>query len=425
MRQTGKKSPFIIHFGLMIIFLLAVASSVNAQNSDFINWETTARDATGQPIHNQEINVQAALHFKTPTSISRYVENHRPTTNAVGIFKIEIGNGTPVAGSYDNLPWGRQDSFIEISINGVSAGTKKIKKNRSHNRLVNTKVRKTRSKTRTNSKAAQMNPGSMPVFQINVGENTLKAGDGMSFTGKKPVFTINAKDKVAITAGEGINIAGAYPNYTVELKKHFIGEEYLGGTVFYVQDNGQHGLIAGKFFTHNTWAAFRWNEPGKKKITYKDFKTVNSRGVEIGDGKINTYKIRTENPVSNVLDVGEPKAIIRYHNIDWGNWYVPSLGELRLVYKQKSFLAKSLKLSGKYHTLWSSTEGDQIAQGHGDNPSGGNYASGKYFKGYGGTPVVIGLGKTVTGVYCINFYTGYEATIAKTHDLAFILIRDF
>jgi len=341
----------------------------------------------------------------------------------VGIFKIEIGNGTPVAGSYDNLPWGSQDSFIEISINGVSAGTKKIKKNRSHNRLLNTKVRRTRSKTKTNSKAAQMNPNTMPIFQINVGENTLKAGDGMSFTGKKPVFTINAKDKVTITAGEGINIAGVYPNYTVELKKHFIGEEYLGGTVFYVQDNGQHGLIAGKFFTNNTWAAFRWYEPQKKEITHKDFKTLNNWGSAIGDGKINTYKIRTENPVSNVLDIGEPTAIIRYYSMDWGNWYVPSLGELRLVYKQKSFLAKSLKLSDKYHTLWSSTEGGKIWQGHGDKPDGGNYASGKYFKGYIGTPVK--LGGKVTGVECINFYTGNEATIAKTHDLSFILIRDF
>ncbi len=266
----------------------------------------------------------------------------------------------------------------------------------------------------------------LQVLQISVGENTLKAGDGISFAGKEPVFTIKANE-VTITAGEGIEVTGTYPNYNIERKKHFIGEHYGGGIVFYVDEDEQHGLIAGGFYKNSTWSTFPWEPyPKRDKITSKDFKTLNNRRSAIGSGEMNTIQMLTHDKFDNVVDQGEPTSISQFFIFyDIGDWFLPSLEELCLVYKQKKNLSTTLQLSDKYHILWSSTEGypNEIWQGHGDGPDGQNLADGKYFEGYSKIPVK--LGGKVTGAMCINFYTGKKVSIAKTYNKAFILIREF
>lgn len=425
--------------GLIItIFILAIVSVINAQNSDFIAWEATAHNTSGETIKNQEINVMAALHFGTPTAISSYVENHKPTTDANGVFKIEIGNGVPVAGSYKDLSWGSQNSFVEIIINGVSSGTKEITKPRNYSQFVNPAVRTNRTKTSSNSKATQINPDDLPIFQINVGDNTLKAGKGVSFTGKKPIFTISV-DEISITAGEGLEIAGTYPNYTIELKKHFVGENYLGGIVFYVEENGQHGLIVGRYFPSSTWTTFKWeaHQVAKKiagqtydsyayKITPKDFKDLDNDNSSVGAGWFNTMKmIMNDDRYLNVVDVGEPDGSISFlSRFEFPEWYVPSYKELRLIYEQRHILSSQLTLSDDKHIFWSSNEGGYIWKGKSDGPTGQNY--GGNIAGYSGVAVKLG-GKDdeVRGVKCLNFYTGKSVTIAKTYDNPFILIRKF
>ncbi len=116
----------------MFLFVFIFSISVAAQNSGFIDWKGKAVNSSGELPKNQQINVHVALHFGSPTAIAGYVESHTPNTNANGVFKIEIGNGTPVAGSYENLPWGSQKSYAEIFINGVSFRTDEVHKPRNY-----------------------------------------------------------------------------------------------------------------------------------------------------------------------------------------------------------------------------------------------------------------------------------------------------
>lgn len=105
-------------------------------------------------------------------------------------------------------------------------------------------------------------------------------------------------------------------------------------------------------------------------------------------------------------------------------WYVPSINELALVYKEKKAISSLLDLNDEGHILWSSSEGGEVWKGHNDGPNGGNF--GETIEGYSGVKVSLGGKKdAVTGVACLNFYTGKSVTIAKTYDNPFILIRKF
>ena len=426
------------------VFILAfmILNFINAQNSDFISWEDTAYDQSGATKNNQEINVMVALHFGSPTAISSYVENHKPTTNQNGLFQIEVGNGSPVAGLYDNLPWGSQSSFIELIINGESLSTKPITKPRNYSRLENPRFKAVKDKVTSNSKVTQMNKNDMPIFQINVGSKTLKSGKGIRFTGKEPVYTISTSD-ISLTAGKGLEIIGNYPNYTIELKKHYVGERYLDGIVFYVDESGQHGLIAGEYSQYPaTWTTFNWerqdivkdNNPftssEKAKITSRDFIQINNFSGKVGAGKYNTMNMIVNDNLSlnALIDVGDPESISYKARYEFPTWFIPSLEELRLLYKVKHILSSLLDLSNEKHFLWSSTEGsDYIWKGNGDGPNGQNLNDGDYFEGYVGIPVKLGLTSvdSVNGGLCIDFYTGEVLNIAKTYSNPYIFIRKF
>ena len=420
-----------------ILFLLIV-SAVNAQNSNFIDWEDTARDETGKPIKNTEIDVMAVLHFGTPTSAPSYTENHKVTTNVQGVFTIQVGNGLVVAGSYNDLPWKKEASFIEIKVNGVFLGTKAFTKPRDYDKYSASGNIPSKTKVGMNNKGTQINPNILPIFQIKLGDKTLKAGEGVSFSGKKPVYTINA-EQLNITVEDGLEITGTYPNITIGLKKHYVGEEYLDGIVFYVDETGQHGLVAGQYYESSTWTTFSWEakqvakEKGgitygyeDKKIKPKNFKTIrNTYSSEVGAGWLFTFNMIINDDQFNVIDMGEPSGSISYlSGHKFPTWYVPSINELALLYKEKKAISSLLDLNDEGHILWSSSEGDYVWKGHGDGPDGQNY--GKTIAGYSGVKVSLGDDHyVVRGAACLNFYTGKIVTIAKTYDNPFILIRKF
>lgn len=124
---------------------------------------------------------------------------------------------------------------------------------------------------------------------------------------------------------------------------HFIGESYGGGIVFYVYDNGQHGLIAA---TADQSPGIRWHG-GTNTNT-------RARADGVGAGLKNTaILIANQGPVD-----GNPFAAtvcneysVTVGGVTYGDWYLPSKYELNLMYLQKNVIAG---FNGGIY--WSSTE---------------------------------------------------------------------
>lgn len=125
---------------------------------------------------------------------------------------------------------------------------------------------------------------------------------------------------------------------------HYIGEYYGGGIVFYVYDNGQHGLIAAA--TDN--AFLNWDPRFN----------IYSAGCA-GDGLM-AGSMNTTLAVAAGAQTGSNFAALACANystnsggITYGDWYLPSKYELNLLYQQKNMVGNF-----GFAIYWSSTESD-------------------------------------------------------------------
>jgi hypothetical protein len=122
---------------------------------------------------------------------------------------------------------------------------------------------------------------------------------------------------------------------------HYIGEVYGGGIVFYVYDNGQHGLIAATEdqSTGTPW----WNE---SNIFCNK---IRNDGITIG--RINTDSIIGKQGIGESYAYAA-QICARYLGGGFGDWYLPSKFELNLLYQQKYVVG-----GFDFAIYWSSSEG--------------------------------------------------------------------
>jgi hypothetical protein len=155
---------------------------------------------------------------------------------------------------------------------------------------------------------------------------------------------------------------------------HYIGESYGGGKVFYVYDNGKHGLIAA---TSNQSTAMRWYGGS--------YTNTRARGDGVGAGLKNTAIIIANQgavdgnefaaTVCNEYSVTETVGGI---TTIYGDWYLPSKHELNLLYLQKTVVG-----GGADGIYWRSTEyDDKYAWGQGFSSGSQSSNLGKEFAFY-------------------------------------------
>ncbi|MDD4148634.1 MAG: DUF1566 domain-containing protein [Bacteroidales bacterium] len=120
---------------------------------------------------------------------------------------------------------------------------------------------------------------------------------------------------------------------------HYVGETYGGGIVFYVYDNGQHGLIAA---TTDQSVSVAWNA-GTNMYTM-------ALANGIGAGKSNTDLIIARQSIGNFSNYAA-RACHEYSGGGFGDWYLPSIYELNLLYMYHDIYGG---FANAYY--WSSTE---------------------------------------------------------------------
>jgi hypothetical protein len=137
--------------------------------------------------------------------------------------------------------------------------------------------------------------------------------------------------------------------------KHYTGESYGGGIVFYVYDNGYHGLIAA---TSDQSSGMQWYNG-----TYR---WTGTTGDGLGAGSMNTAIIVAAQIADNQTGNFAAKVCADYSvtvgEITYGDWYLPSNFELNLLYLQNVVVG-----GFTYDYYWSSSE------------NGIMWAAGQYF----------------------------------------------
>jgi hypothetical protein len=131
---------------------------------------------------------------------------------------------------------------------------------------------------------------------------------------------------------------------------HYIGESYGGGIVFYVYDNGKHGLIAS---TSDQILNTRWYGGS--------YTNTRARADGVGAGLKNTSIIiavqsGTYTPAYDGASFAASvcnEYAVTIDGVTYGDWYLPSKHELNLLFLQRAVVGNFPRISGSY---WSSTE---------------------------------------------------------------------
>jgi hypothetical protein len=161
--------------------------------------------------------------------------------------------------------------------------------------------------------------------------------------------TAGLSGDVLSTASDG---SLTWVSLTSSTTTHRIGERFGGGIVFYVYDNGKHGLIAA---TTDQATFVRWG---------------NTTAVNAVRDGINAGMANTERIILVQGSAGDYAAQIaaNYQGGGFGDWYLPSKYELNLLFQKKAFVGLFPGF-----TYWSSNE------------SGNNNAWGQDFNDIWGT----------------------------------------
>ena len=115
-----------------------------------------------------------------------------------------------------------------------------------------------------------------------------------------------------------------------------IGQAYHGGIIFYIDNTGNHGLIAA---TSDQGTGISWKKT-KNVLT-------GATGNAVGTGLSNTQKIVAAQGNGNYA----ASLCLNYESGNFKDWYLPSKKELDLLYQQRNVVGN---LSATNY--WSSTE---------------------------------------------------------------------
>lgn len=88
---------------IVIFFLLGTTFAQQG-----INYKAIVKDGSGNVVANDLIQVQFTI-LQGATSV--YQETHSPTTDANGIVILNIGEGTPISGTFNAIDWSADDHF--------------------------------------------------------------------------------------------------------------------------------------------------------------------------------------------------------------------------------------------------------------------------------------------------------------------------
>ncbi|WP_158522881.1 Lcl C-terminal domain-containing protein [Geofilum rhodophaeum] len=333
----------------LFTFMVAVflTATLWAQSPEKMSYQAVIRNSSEALVTNTTVGMQISILQGSASGTAVYVETQSPTTNANGLISIKIGDGTVQSGDFTNIEWANGPYFIKTETD-PAGGT---------------------DYTITGTSQLLSVPYALHAKTAESVSGTITETD--------PVFTAWDKDyadlintpaaadgsETKVTAGTNVTVTGSGTTaspYVVNATAgsgsttFSVGDFAQGGIVFWVDETGQHGLVAAK---EDQSTGVRWyagtygNTQAKGDGPFSgeaNTSIIIAAQVAIGDDG-STYAAR----ICNELQVTEGGKT-------YGDWYLPSKEELNLMYQNKATIDATAGVNGgsgfASAAYWSSTE---------------------------------------------------------------------
>lgn len=100
----------------LISFILLSITTMFAQAPQAFNYQGVARDAMGNSLPNQTISLRMTILQGSAAGSTVYVETHAVTTTTLGLFSVQVGNGTPTGYIFANIDWSSGNHYLQVEL---------------------------------------------------------------------------------------------------------------------------------------------------------------------------------------------------------------------------------------------------------------------------------------------------------------------
>lgn len=286
----------------LIIGLLINIQFTHAQSQENFSYQAVIRDANNEVVTNQAVGLKITIIQGSPTSgreIYTETYNPNPTTNDNGLLTVEIGNGESLAGAdFTEIDWSEGPYFLKT-------------------------------------------------------ETDPTGGSDYSITGTSQLLSV----PYALHAKTAEEISGGITETDPSVTKYEVGDFAQGGVVFWVDETGQHGLVAAKE-NQNDGNRIKWYN--ENSIATE----AHSEGIYAGE--MNTMLIiANQGSPSDEYAAGVcANYAVTENGVTYSDWYLPSKEELDLMYQNKAVINSVSESNGGSDFVdwlyWSSTEDDDF-----------------------------------------------------------------
>ncbi|MEZ4722617.1 MAG: hypothetical protein R2813_12150 [Flavobacteriales bacterium] len=117
-----KAKRLTLYITLVLISVIYLTSSLEAQTPDLINYQSVVRDAQGQVIADQSISIRFSVLSGSSSGTEVFSEEHTLTTNEFGLINLMVGNGANQNGSLGTIDWSSGIYFLSTELD-ITAGS--------------------------------------------------------------------------------------------------------------------------------------------------------------------------------------------------------------------------------------------------------------------------------------------------------------
>ncbi len=112
---------YIKHTALLLC--LFIASMAMAQAPQGIPYQAAARNSSGATLASTAISVRFTIRDSVATGAIKYRETHSITTSDQGLFSLNVGQGTPLSGTFAGINWATNAKFLQVEIDAAGGSS--------------------------------------------------------------------------------------------------------------------------------------------------------------------------------------------------------------------------------------------------------------------------------------------------------------
>ena len=148
---------------MRISALLAILlpTALVAQVPQAFEFQGVARDLSGNVLVSQPISLRLGIVANTSEGALVYQETQAVTTSPLGLFTVQVGNGTPMLGTFAAVAWTAGPRFLKVEMDPAGGSTYQFM-----------------GTTQLLSVPYALAAGSVPCFTVSATGDTLRQGNG-------------------------------------------------------------------------------------------------------------------------------------------------------------------------------------------------------------------------------------------------------